>query len=332
MPKSFFEIEHKFSLNSSGLQQFAEQLGCNMENNTSVNFPSEIAAGSAGLIKVQPDVWVFIIDVTLNKPIRFTRIPMEEDCWILYYDLSDHYSRHIVDGVKHTIGYKAKLGFAVMDSRIKSSYISDIGDRAYSLRIVIKKSFLNKYLREKGFIENFWHILGHNGTFFYGQLDARSKVMLYNLKKHKMNSFNYEFLLKSTTYNLLGYFFERLNINAPLRVVYEKDRKAILMSNKFLLSNLVVPFPGIEKLAEIANMSVTKYKYLYKSIFGMTPAVFFKNEKLLLARELLESGNFKTVGEVAFLLGYQKLSYFSMIYINQFGIYPVESLQTIKIK
>lgn len=330
MPKSYLEIEHKFSLNYSGLQQFADELGCRIQNKSLVTFPPETATGSAALIKIIPEIWVFIIDVTLYQPVRFTRIPTEEDCWILYYDLSDDYSRHIIDGVLHTIGYKAKLGFAVMDSRIKSSYISDIGDRAYSLRIVIKKSFLNNYLKEKGFIENFQDILGHNGTFFYGQLDGRSKVMLYNLKRYKMNSFNYEFLLKSTTYNLLGYFFERLNIDIPVKVIYEKDRKAILMSNKFLLSNLLIPFPGIEKLAEIANMSVTKYKHLYKNIFGMTPAAFFKNEKLLFARELLESGNFKTVAEVAILLGYQKLSYFSMVYINQFGIYPVDSLQTIK--
>ena len=54
----------------------------------------------------------------------------------------------------------------------------------------------------------------------------------------------------------------------------------------------------------------------------MSPALFFKNEKLLLAKELLESGDFKLISDVAYELGYNKTTYFSSIFRNHFGVLP----------
>lgn len=154
-------------------------------------------------------------------------------------------------------------------------------------------------------------------------MDSRSKVLLHDFKQQKTEDFNYEILLKSVTYNLLGYLLEKLDINVPNKnAIFEKDHDAILKSQEFLLSNLIIPFPGIEILAKSANMSITKFKYAYRNVYGTSPAVFFRNEKLLLSRELLQSGKFNLVSEVASKLGYYKLAYFSVIYKKFFGVSP----------
>lgn len=162
-----------------------------------------------------------------------------------------------------------------------------------------------------------------NKMFFYGHIDSRSKVILHSLKQTKIGEPNFKFLLKGAAYVLFGYLIERLNTKMPsIGKHMEKDIEAVMLSQQHLLSDLLIPFPGIDFLANIAHMSPTKFSNIYRTIFGMTPALFFKNEKLLLAKELLESGDFALVSDVAYELGYHKTTYFSSIYKDYFGVLP----------
>ncbi|MFH6937691.1 AraC family transcriptional regulator [Flavobacterium sp. YO12] len=318
------EFKHTYSLTSDWRQSFVDGLGCTIVNEN-MYFPEEIATGSSCFSEILPDVSVVLIDCVINKPLRFTRVPFEDDFWIVYYDLSDSISKHIVDDVNHTTGYKSKLNFAIVDNKINSSYLSTVGERFYAIRLLIRKSYLKTFFNDAEFEKDFKDVFDNKKKkmFFYGHIDSRSKVVLNALKQQQINNLNYEFLLKGAAYNLLAYLIERLNTKMPSMGTHlEKDIEAVMLSQQHLLSNLLIPFPGIEFLANIANMSPTKYRSLYSSIFGMSPPLFFKIEKLLLAKELLESGSFKLISDVAYELGYNKTTYFSSIYKDYFGVLP----------
>ena len=47
-----------------------------------------------------------------------------------------------------------------------------------------------------------------------------------------------------------------------------------------------------------------------------------KIEKLELAKELLENGDFKSIADLSDALGYSKTAYFSSIYKKHFGVFP----------
>ncbi|MCV9931568.1 AraC family transcriptional regulator [Flavobacterium sp. LS1R47] len=319
------EFKHTISLKSEWQQDFIQGLDCTVVDNKRIDFPERMASGSGYFVKISRAVSVFIVDLVLNEPMRFTRMPSEEDFWIVYYDMSDNYSKHFVDGVKHKTGYKSKLGFAIIDSHHESTYVSSVGERVYSLRLCIRKSFVKSYFQDVTLEKDFKNIFDDEKgrMFYYGHIDSRSKVALYNLKQQSMNDTNYEFLLKSTVHKLFGYFVERLNSNAQSRGLFlEKDLNAIMKTQEYLLSNLLLPFPGLKLLSEIANMSISKYRNLYRNVFGMSPASFFKNEKLILAKELLESRNFKLISDIAYELGYNKISYFSEVYKKHHGDLP----------
>ncbi len=319
------EFKHTTSLTSEWQQDFADGLGCTRINNKLMYFPESEASGSSYFMEICSDVSILIVDVVLHKPIRLTRMPSEEDFWIVYYDMSDNFSKHFVDNVKHNIGYKSKLGFAIIDSNLKSTYVSLVGERSFSLRLYIRKSFIKSYFKDAFLDKNFKKIFEDKKRkmFYYGHIDSRSKIVLHNLKQLNMNVMNYEFLIKSATYKLFGYFVERLNSNMPrVGLFLEKDLTAIMKTQKYLLSNLLVPFPGIVVLAEIAHMSISKYRNLYANVFGMSPATFFKNEKLILAKELLESEKFELISDIAFELGYNKTSYFSLVFKQYHGYLP----------
>ena len=318
------EFRHTYSLTSDWRQSFVEGLGCTIVNEN-MYFPKEIAIGSSCLSEINPDVSAVVIDCVMNKPLRLTRVPSDDDFWIVYYDLSDSDSKHIVDNINHKTGYKSKLNFAIVDNKINSTYLSKVGERFYALRLFVRKSYLKTFFNDAEFKKDFKDVFDDKKKkmFFYGHIDSRSKVVLNALKQQQIDNLNYEFLLKGAAYNLLGYLIERLNTKMPSMGTHlEKDIEAVMLSQQHLLSNLLIPFPGIEFLANIANMSPTKFRALYNSIFGMSPPLFFKIEKLLLAKELLESGSFKLISDVAYELGYNKTTYFSSIYRDYFGVLP----------
>ncbi len=319
------EFEHTYSLKPHWQQKYVDELGCTITDDKVMHFPKEIVDGTLYFTEISPDVSVVIIDAVLKKAMRFTRLKSEEEFWIIYYDLSDNFNSHVVNNVKHRIGYSSKLGFGIVDSQTSSSYDVKVGYRAYSLRLFIKKDAVKTFLEKEKIEKGFKKIFENNikKIFFYGHIDSRSKVVLHDLKQHNMESFNYEFLLKNTIYTLLGYFYERLREDSStMKSLFEKDVVAVMKSQDFLLSDLLIPFPGIIRLAEIANMSVSKFTSLYKNIYGKSPALFFKIEKLELAKELLENGNYDSISDLSNALGYSKATYFSSIYKNHFGVFP----------
>ncbi|WP_060873503.1 helix-turn-helix domain-containing protein [Myroides odoratus] len=326
MKDSLLKFGHEFSLDPKWLRKFVSELGCQLVDDRLLIFPEDIAQGGSYFLEILPDVSVLVIDMKFMQSIEFTRFPSMDECWIIYYDMSEFLNEHILEGIKHITGIDSSFTFAIVDSSISSTYRAKKDERVFFLRIFIRKTFLKSMLNDDILLAKFNFLLIENQKFFYGLIDSKSKMMLYKLQQYKIDDFNYEFILKSVSYNLLGYFTDRLILDISSSNMYVGDREAIIRSHKFLLSNLYIPFPGMIALAKYANMSVSKYINLFKEIYGLTPVSLFRKEKLLLAKKLLESGEFKRVYDVAYFLGFQKASYFSLLYYKEFGLYPMESV------
>ncbi|MBW3519205.1 AraC family transcriptional regulator [Flavobacterium sp. NKUCC04_CG] len=325
--KSSIEFKHVYSLTSEWMTKFSTELGCTIVNDTIMHFPKHLAEGSSYFLNIHPDMSVFVFDMIHKQSVNFSRMPVEEAYWILYYDLSDDNNQHVIKNIKHSVGENSKLSFAIMDSRTQSAYISKKGVREFSLRILVRKSFITQLLHTKQLSNNISQMLD-NELFFYGLIDSKSKSILFDLKKKKIDSPFYNLLINSVAYNLLGFFLEKqsqFNMDDE-NSIFERDRDAILKSHEFLIADLTVPFPGIETLVQIANMSITKYRRLYKSIYKTTPVAFFRTEKLLYAKQLMETGNFRSISEIAFSLGYNNVNHFMIIYKKQFGSCPFDEI------
>jgi len=311
-------FDYQFSLDASWIQNFVKMLGATMTGNV-ITYPEEIATGKSYYLEVMPGVSAFISKLVINTPLQITHTPSDNDRWIVYYDLSERF-------VKQAEGYTSKIGFGILDSKITNTYASKKGDHLYFLRLIISKDYLKEQV-EHLVLENDYRYLFESKNkklYYYGHIDSRSKVIIHELSNQNMDDTAFEFKLKSATYNLLGFFLERIGTSNLSLVdsLYEKDLQAIMLSQEFLLSDLKNHFPGIEVLSQIANMSVSRFTKLYRIVFGMSPFTFFKNEKLVLAKILLEEGKFKLVKEVSLELGYYKTSYFSSIFKDYYGYLP----------
>lgn len=86
---------------------------------------------------------------------------------------------------------------------------------------------------------------------------------------------------------------------------------------------------SIEQIAEQCDVSCNTFRRLFSAYAGVSPVEFRLNQKILRAKQLLESEVF-TVSEVSDTLNFSDVSYFSRIFKKKTGQSPLEYLNAYK--
>lgn len=87
---------------------------------------------------------------------------------------------------------------------------------------------------------------------------------------------------------------------------------------KNIYSNL-----SLDEIAFLTNMSLSTFKRNFIKKYGTSPGKWFKNQRLLKAKELLSTEQAKP-SEIYSDFGYNNLSNFSIAFKNKFGVNPSE--------
>ncbi|SEB10645.1 helix-turn-helix transcriptional regulator [Pedobacter hartonius] len=327
MSEERIEFLYHYTLSPEWQQQVADKLGAVITDQKIMVMPDSIATGSSIFLEVLPGLSVFLLDMTFHVPVAITRIATDQNYYMAYFDLGDEVTTHLLHDTEHRAGYQSKLGMGFMDASIRGIIIPPVEERSYSLRLIIDKDFLKCLFapnREEEITSGLFDE-SKNTLFFYSHIDSRSKVLLNSLENLSFTSTSFELKLKSTALRLLAYLVDRATRFQPIiNKLSQQDIDQVLKTSQYMLDNLLSDFPGLHQLSAMADMSVSKYKVLFKKILKQTPNRFFLNEKMLLAQTLLLSGNFNNVNDVAYELGYNQPGYFSGLYKKNYGILPGE--------
>ena len=320
-------IRHHYSLCPVWQQQIADALGAKLINDKLLLLPKDIGNGGSVFLEVMTGLSLLFMDLTFSVPISMTRMAANDQFYIVYYDLSEEISSHIVNGTDHKIGYQSKLGMGFMDCSTESTLIPALHQRYCSLRLFISKHLLKSLMgnaKPQAVVEDLFDG-SKNTLFFYGHIDSNTRILLQPLKAYSFDNSSFELLLKGIALKALNYLVKRVrNFEPIIQKLSTVDTSGILKTAEYLMGNLILDFPGLSVLAEMAGMSESKYKLLFKKVMKGTPNNFFLQEKLLLAQNLLQSGNFNSVREVAIEVGYSKPGYFSEAYKKAFNALPQE--------
>lgn len=133
------------------------------------------------------------------------------------------------------------------------------------------------------------------------------------------------FELKKISYDFFSIFFssleeeENLNSNELKHV----DRIKIQRVEHFLSNNLYQKFPGIDSLSEKFNISPTKLKQNYKTLYGKPIFSHFQENKMEFALEYIKNGELK-IKEVADKFNYENASKFSKAFYKCHDKLPSE--------
>ena len=108
--------------------------------------------------------------------------------------------------------------------------------------------------------------------------------------------------------------------NKAVYTKYQSDQEQLQFAKAYVEQNIATP-PSLSQLARKAGINEYKLKRGFKELFGTTVFGYLSNIRLEKAKTQLLQGN-KTIGEIAFDLGYSSSQHFSKAFKKKFGITP----------
>ncbi|MGE8339510.1 MAG: helix-turn-helix domain-containing protein [Flavobacterium sp.] len=115
--------------------------------------------------------------------------------------------------------------------------------------------------------------------------------------------------------------------NPTTHALNQIDVQKIYKVRDLILNNIAAP-PVIKHLASEVGMSESKFKRLFKQIFGDSLFSYYQKFRMKEASRLLKE-NKMTVSEVGFKMGFSNLSHFAKTFEEHIGIKP-KSFQKLK--
>lgn len=150
-------------------------------------------------------------------------------------------------------------------------------------------------------------------------LEEYLKKLLFQFHEKE---FGHELLVKSTFYEIIHLIIHQI-------ITTEQSQEA----NKFpdilrYMENLAQDYNRQLDVAQLAlefGMSPKRFRSYFKKLTSKTPKEYLIESKMERAKELLSTGNYQ-VGEVAYMLGYDDIFYFSKLFKRKTGHSPREFL------
>ena len=141
------------------------------------------------------------------------------------------------------------------------------------------------------------------------------------IRNFKGNKYSTKLFFKSKIDELAAIIIQKAdvfqNLNASVSVA---DRKAIVEIMAYMNQNLSKKFSLIDLSAE-AYMSVSKFKYVFKTVVGQSFSEYMTQKRMEYACELLSYSNLY-IAEIADLVGYKNSGSFSAHFKKYMGILP----------
>ncbi|MFV0607451.1 MAG: helix-turn-helix domain-containing protein [Niabella sp.] len=281
----------------------------------------DIGEGFLEYLDVQEGLWAEQLQFMLHREVVLNRTPKEKnDMFVIDFYLSDS------EIIRELMGKTYKLGFHHVNITLVSATTSAIlklpaNDKIKKLSILFTKDWLTKNILVD-------HAIARD-YFSTNEPLYVSEDMDYKLNEY-LNKIDFDKNNRITTISyilqILDYLFERVtrrNLEQQSREhIHPEDLNNLLAVRQQLDTDIDIEF-SLEKFAKQSNMSLSKFKRLFKQVLGVTPYQYYLSNRMEKAKEAIETSQC-SISEIGFLLGYANLSQFSKAFKKQFGILPSE--------
>jgi len=144
-------------------------------------------------------------------------------------------------------------------------------------------------------------------------------------KNYNKSTFKYLFLQSYCLQficDFLGYLKNEHEDDMSMKKHSLEVKKVKVIIQK-VISELHKTSPTVQEMACMANMSVSKFKVIFNNEYEESPHEYILGKKLLLARELLQTGSY-SVSQVCYKVGFNHPSGFTRLFKQKFHCTPSE--------
>lgn len=167
-------------------------------------------------------------------------------------------------------------------------------------------------------------LLTKNKPTFISEIMQQSHYMCANEIAREMNKEAFPIIhIKTRSLILLNDFLNKIverdvaHLSANQTLYYSEITKVEKKLNEYLDK----PMPCISTLAQEFNMSESTLKRHFKIVYGKSVYHYHLEKKLAIGKEMIAAKN-KTVSEIAYMLGYNKINSFSKVFKKYYGVLP----------
>ncbi|MFD1604658.1 helix-turn-helix transcriptional regulator [Flavobacterium artemisiae] len=316
-------IEHYYSADLKWPEHYAKQFDGKIDGNFII-LPEDAQRGVRYFLDCGEGIIAYYINVEYLRNFQLIQKNENPDFVGFYYNLTDGEATVSSDQFMFNVS-RWHYNLSVIDGSLDSVYNVKAGSKTFALCIFIKKSMIKAYTKKNHIeIQNIDSVVNSkkNTIVRFDRMSSESFHLLNDLRKLEVGGAVFDLNLRGTVQLLISNYLKKIATKRIIiQTVNEVDLANIINTQMYLISHIKDHFPSIEFMAKRANMSESKFKSLFKKITGNTANVFFMDNKLLYAKELLEKKQL-TISQISDELSFTNNSYFASKFKEHFGLSP----------
>ncbi|MEO5681572.1 MAG: AraC family transcriptional regulator [Chitinophagaceae bacterium] len=321
-----FEYDH---VNYKDLaQSLAAALGVTMEKGRLV-YPPHVAKGYLQTIEMQGGLQAMAFDYTFADSFRLRRKKINQEYYTLWFtEIDPHGNAHVeIDNDRFQVDRSAFSTALLTSSLFDANYEMPAGTRMRGVNILLDNQWLAYHLgvdSKSGLLHKYLSLKASRITM--EPLDTDYKKLLQDVIDLINGNGQFKHIaIQNRIMLLIERFFMRMAVkmeadNLDIKLSRE-DISRVMEVESLITRDVFNPAPFIPELARMVNISETKLKNNFKTVFGVPIYQYFQKARMRAARDVLETNKY-SIKQVALEMGYVNLSNFSTAFRKEFGILP----------
>lgn len=300
-----------------------EKLNLGVKTQNSIfQFDKIIGNGQLQHMELMEGLWVQQMNFTLHSPFHLLQLSgNSNDLFIINFYLTNAQIKLETEQNEYDFQYDS-VSIMLSSAMAISKYDLPANEAIKIFQIGFSKKWLHQTVFDEkdSVIKNIF--VADSPIYISENLSYKFKHLLMEMDLDGTSKLH----LFSNTFQLLNSFFETLEnrnfenqLSSP---IHHTDMEQLIKVRTEMDSNPLKKI-SLEELSQSTAMSLSKFKRLFKQVFGLTPYNYHLKNKLTIAMEMIQNKKY-SISEVGIIIGYSNLSQFAKAFKNEFGVLPSE--------
>jgi AraC-like DNA-binding protein len=283
--------------------------------------------GSIQVLDIEEGLQIRIWDCNLHTELNLHRQQMDEPgqrtFTLVFYLTPESFKIESSAGFRGNISELWNTVFLSSDADLKLRIVP--GKDLQCLSINFTSEWLeNNLLIDEDFKDHFiaQTIAEQKPFIIFESLTHNEELVINNLFYNKYHQAFGRFFFRSKALNLLTEFFIKIKKRESAYAgASQYHETQIINAEKKIVDNIGEGLPDLKKMAHDLSMSESTLKRYFRKMYGKNIYQYYLEKKMQRARDLLDKQS-NTVTEVAYMMGYEKVSQFILMFKRFYGVQP----------
>jgi AraC-like DNA-binding protein len=314
-------------------EAMAQKMGVKLKDGW-LFIPPQIAHGYIRYVKLPDGLQVMIMNATAVVKWNFFKSKTNEETYTLRFDDIIVPGSLEIGSKEHMFEAKQEnFSAAYLTSSLYDwGFVASPGTNIKGVNILIPKKKLGEMLGIE-ILEKIMpaYIALKTKSYTIEPIDSYYRELMTEIMNEDPDTPYPELFLMNRVQLLAERFFNRIRSRLEIADTgsnfKSSDIQTIMEIEGFMLQDFRRKPPSINELARKAAMSATKFKNLFKAVYGVPVYEYYQQKRMQKAAEFLSDTGI-TIKEAGLKVGYNNISNFSTAFKKQFNVLPQNYKET----